>query len=432
MAKEKLTAGRVRDFALRDGQQQSFLWDTDAPGLAVRATRGAKAYIFEARLNGAKLRVTIGDVRGWGIDQARTEARRLLTLVDQGTDPRTDKAEKIAATEAKRTEAHRQDATVAEAWAIYLEDRRPHWGERYYMDHRHLARPGGEAKRRGSGMTTPGPLAPLMPLKLSDITPERVRGWLQPEAGTRATQARQAFGAFRTFLAWCEDRPGLPGASRPGRLHDPHCPPRVTQEGRQGRRVAARAVIRLVRRRAAHWKPRDRHLPASPAPDRRPSRGAGDPDLGAPGFPMVKPDHPRQGGGRTYHPADPLRRGPVVRPTPPQPVGVQQPRRRKRTAARAAHRPQPRPDRCRTAAPDPARAAPILRHAIASGSRCPPASSPKSWATSRARPRKSTTAAAPWTCCASGTPNWRAGFWPRQESLQPASEHPAQGLRRVK
>ena len=37
MARVKLTAGRIRDFALRPGQQQSFLWDTDAPWLAIRA-----------------------------------------------------------------------------------------------------------------------------------------------------------------------------------------------------------------------------------------------------------------------------------------------------------------------------------------------------------------------------------------------------------
>lgn len=211
MAKEKLTAGRVRDFALREGQAQSFLWDTDAPGFAVRATRGAKAYIFEGRLNGAKIRITLGDVRGWGIDQARTEARRLLTLVDQGTDPRTEKAEKVAAAEAKRTEALRQNATLADAWAAYIEDRRPHWGERYLRDHENFARRGGEPKKRGGGLTTPGPLATLMPLPLAGLTPETIRAWLKMEAAARATQARQAFGALRTFLAWCEDRPEYRG-----------------------------------------------------------------------------------------------------------------------------------------------------------------------------------------------------------------------------
>jgi integrase len=211
MARVKLTAGRIRDFTKRPDQRQSFLWDADAPWLAVRASAQAKLYIFQSRLAGASLRLTIGTVTAWDIDQARTEARRLQTLIDQGIDPRQDKAERIAVREAKSTEAHRQDATFAAAFAAYLADRRPQWGERYYVDHLNFARPGGEPKSRGPGLTTPGPLAPLLTLKLADLTPERVRAWLQGEAAHRPTQARQAYGALRTFLAWCEDRPEYRG-----------------------------------------------------------------------------------------------------------------------------------------------------------------------------------------------------------------------------
>lgn len=50
MARVKLTAGRVRDFKVREGQQQSFLWDADAPWLAVRATATAKVYVFQSRI----------------------------------------------------------------------------------------------------------------------------------------------------------------------------------------------------------------------------------------------------------------------------------------------------------------------------------------------------------------------------------------------
>ena len=207
MARVKLTAGRVRDFTKHPDQRQSFLWDSDAPWLAVRASAQAKLYIFQSRLEKASLRLIIGKVTAWDIDQARTEARRLQTLIDQGIDPRQARAETKAATAAKGAEAHRQDATFADAWHPYLEDRRAHWGERYYLDHLNFARPGGEPKLRGPGLTTPGPLAPLLALKLAELTPERVRAWLQGEAAHRPTQARQAYGALRTFLAWCEDRP---------------------------------------------------------------------------------------------------------------------------------------------------------------------------------------------------------------------------------
>ena len=114
MARIKLTAGRIREFTCPADKAQAFLWDTEAPGLALRATPGseARAFIFQSKLSGKALRVTIGDVRAWNLDDARTEARRLQTEIDQGNDPRQQKAERIAAAEAKRAAA---EAAKAEA-----------------------------------------------------------------------------------------------------------------------------------------------------------------------------------------------------------------------------------------------------------------------------------------------------------------------------
>ena len=53
----RLTAARVEAFACPPGKSQAFLWDTDAPALAVRATpTGRKTYTFESRLHGKTLR----------------------------------------------------------------------------------------------------------------------------------------------------------------------------------------------------------------------------------------------------------------------------------------------------------------------------------------------------------------------------------------
>ncbi|MBC9070944.1 integrase family protein [Thauera sp. CAU 1555] len=105
MQRERLTPDRIRRFTCSNDAKQAFLWDTEAPRLAVRATAGAKSFIFESKLDRRTIRVTIGDVRAWNLDDARTEARRLQTLVDQGTDPREQKRERIAAAEAKRAAA---------------------------------------------------------------------------------------------------------------------------------------------------------------------------------------------------------------------------------------------------------------------------------------------------------------------------------------
>lgn len=212
MARTKLTAGRIRDFACPAGKAQAFLWDSEAPGLAVRATAGASAFVFQGKLNNKDFRMTIGDVRAWGIDDARTEARRLQTLVDQGTDPRQEKAERIAASEAKREEARRIEAPALEAWAAYLEARRPKWGETSYRNHVTLSKEGGETITRGrktseDGKTQPGLLRPLLVLPLAKIDAARVQSWLKDEAAKRPTQAALAFRLLRGFLNWCADRP---------------------------------------------------------------------------------------------------------------------------------------------------------------------------------------------------------------------------------
>jgi hypothetical protein len=81
---------------------------------------------FSRQAGGSGLTITIGDVKVWNLDDARAEARRLQTLIDQGW--RQEKAERIAATEAKREEARRVEAPALEAWTAYIEARRPRWG----------------------------------------------------------------------------------------------------------------------------------------------------------------------------------------------------------------------------------------------------------------------------------------------------------------
>ena len=71
-----LSLDRIRRLRLPAGTQQAFLWDTEAPRLAIRVTAGAKAFVFESKLNRSTVRVTIGDVADWNLSDARTEARR--------------------------------------------------------------------------------------------------------------------------------------------------------------------------------------------------------------------------------------------------------------------------------------------------------------------------------------------------------------------
>ena len=146
MNRERLTPDRIRRLTLSEGQAQAFLWDTDAPRLAVRVTAGAKSFIFEAKLNRQTVRVTIGDFRAWTLAAARDEARRLQTMVDQGIDPRQEKRDRIAADEAKREEAKRIAGPAMEAWQAYIEARRAIWSARHLLEHERVSKEGGEPR----------------------------------------------------------------------------------------------------------------------------------------------------------------------------------------------------------------------------------------------------------------------------------------------
>ncbi len=100
---------------------------------------------------------------------------------------------------------------MGEAWAVYLEARKTNWSDRSYADHVRLAALGGADRKRGGGQTVAGPLAVLMPLKLSALTAERVTEWLAVESESRATSAALAFRLLRAFIRWAGEVPDYRG-----------------------------------------------------------------------------------------------------------------------------------------------------------------------------------------------------------------------------
>lgn len=212
MAKVNFTAARVDAHSCPAGKSQSFLWDAKSPGLGLRTTaHGAKAFIFQAKIHGRTVRITIGSARSWTIDKAQEEARRLQTLVDAGIDPREQAVEQRAAYELRRAEALRRDVTFGDAWDDYLRDRKPRWSERHYQDHLKHADEGGRAKKRGAGLTLAGPLASLRPLKLSEITGDCIAQWLESQTAERPTMAALSYRLLRAFMRWAADTPAYSG-----------------------------------------------------------------------------------------------------------------------------------------------------------------------------------------------------------------------------
>ena len=240
--RDNFTAGRVSAFTCPPDKQQAIYWDGKQPGLGLRVTStGARAYIFESRLNGRTVRLTIGSPNVWPLESdevqdretgevrkregARQRAAAWMVLIDQGINPaeqrREDeqakaraKAEREAteAEDARQREAQEQRyaVTVADAWAVYLADRRPYWGVRHYEEHLVKARAAGlDFKRRSKkpGKTKPGPLAPLMPLALASLDAPTIEQWAAAEGKTRPTSARLSWRMLSAFLNWCREHP---------------------------------------------------------------------------------------------------------------------------------------------------------------------------------------------------------------------------------
>lgn len=219
MAKINFTAGRIKGFKCEAGKNQSFLWDTTAHGLGLRVTaNNARTYIFQAKFNGETIRMSIGSPNAWTIDKAQAEARRLQVLVESGKDPRQVKADELAEAnarkEAQKAREHaaiiqhqRELVKLADVWPIYLENRKPHWGDGHYENHIKLAAAGGVKRKRGNGMTVAAPLAALMPMRLIDLTSANITAWLTKETLSRPTNAAQSFRILRAFMGWAVTMP---------------------------------------------------------------------------------------------------------------------------------------------------------------------------------------------------------------------------------
>ena len=207
----ELTIGTIERLTCPQGKFQAFLRDNKAPSLRVRVTpAGAKSFVFEAKLNRQTVRRTIGDVRSWTIETARTEANKLRVVLDQGHDPRELQRQREAQQAAKMTANKVQALSVGEVWTDYLEQRRPFWGALHYRDHLDKAKAGGQASQKRGGkfaLTQPGPLASLMPLRMVDLTPERIEAWAAVEGKTRPSSARLAWRLLTVFLTWCAEQP---------------------------------------------------------------------------------------------------------------------------------------------------------------------------------------------------------------------------------
>jgi integrase len=218
-AAHDLTNGLIERAACPDGVAFVLLKDSDKKGLRLRVTRaGGKHWQFESRIKGKLFTKALGAWPAIGLDVARQEAHHLRGLAEQGKDPRNLERQQAEAeraeqqrqqekAEAERAAAIAQALTVGEIWPRYLMEgkpkRREAWKPRYRADLEAMAGPGGLPKKRGEGVTRPGPLYPLLALPLAQVNEDTLKAWHDREAKAGKHQAARALMMFRGFLRWC-------------------------------------------------------------------------------------------------------------------------------------------------------------------------------------------------------------------------------------
>lgn len=189
-----------------DVKNQIFYWDLDTPGLSVRVTQNEnRSYIFQSRVSGKSLRITIGDVNVWSLEDARKESRRMQQLCDQGIDPRRNKAEEDQKNDEHHQSKQNEKITFGDVFAEYIEANKHLWSDRHIRDHIELSHRGGEEKVRGKGLTVPGALASLLDVPLVKITSETLIEWQTKEAATRPGRAALGFRIARSCINWCQE-----------------------------------------------------------------------------------------------------------------------------------------------------------------------------------------------------------------------------------
>jgi integrase len=202
------TYDRVRSLKCDEGQQQTFFWDLKTPSLGVRVTKNqVKSYIFQARLHGATIRLTIGSVDSWSLGDAQAEARRLKVTTDKGIDPR-DERDRVEA-EAKANRLKGTKALII--WDEYIKSRQHQWGDRHKADHLDMVREGGQKITRGlrhgqSEFKQKGILFDLLSMPINEISRDKVLRWLNAEVNLRPARVRLALSALKAFLTWAGDQ----------------------------------------------------------------------------------------------------------------------------------------------------------------------------------------------------------------------------------
>jgi integrase len=195
--KQKLDTETIAGLALKPGQKEAFIWDTEIPGFGLRLQGQRRTYVAQYYRASRTHRRTLGSTKLLTLAEARKGARKFLARVALGDDPQGDKA-------AQRIKAER---TFRKVVGVYLAGKKSELRPASY--------------KVTKLYLTGSYFRPLHPIGIAEITHPDIAARLtaisRKHGSPTAAAARRAISAlFRWTMeeGWCASNPVI-GTRRP-------------------------------------------------------------------------------------------------------------------------------------------------------------------------------------------------------------------------
>lgn len=174
---------------------QALYWARDTEGFGVRVTaNGKKAYVVQARVNGASRRKVIGPCNLLPLSEARKRAQKLLTTLRvDGVDLSAQEREQRAAAKMKRIADEAQSWTLREVMERFLRERRVN------------DRPLKDSTKRDTRRHIEKNFGDWADQPVTSITIAAVRERFATLHARAPQQAKQAMGVLRSLLNFARD-----------------------------------------------------------------------------------------------------------------------------------------------------------------------------------------------------------------------------------
>jgi integrase len=174
---------------------QALYWARDMEGFGVRVTaNGKKAYVVQARVNGASRRKVIGPCNLLPLSEARKRAQKLLTTLRvDGVDLSAQEREVRAAAKVKQITDEAQSWTLREVMEQYLHERRVN------------DRPLKDSTKRDTRRHVEKNFGDWADKPVAGITVTAVRERFTTLHARAPQQAKQAMGVLRALLNFARD-----------------------------------------------------------------------------------------------------------------------------------------------------------------------------------------------------------------------------------